>query len=255
MKQEKREFELSFSQERVTFIKTENFLDDNDIELGKAFKNIEKEMRMGFIRKVYGILSAQLALTTIMCIFSMTSKSWAEFQINNPSLMWFFLILSILSLIVLTCVPGFVRKVPSNYIVTGVFTIGEGYLVSLLCSVSEPRLVFMAASMTFGMTAALTVYACTTKTDFTVYNSALFLGVCCLFLLGTFLAFSDNTFLNTLYCSLGIFIYSIYLIVDTQMICDTGKYSFETDDYLLAAINLYIDVINLFLYILRILKR
>jgi len=255
MKQDEKALEIMNSSHIISGRKTENFLDDNDFELGRAFKNIEKEMRMGFIRKVYGILCAQLVLTVIMCIISMTSPEFAQFQQENLGLMWFFIVLSLICIIILVCVPGFIRNVPGNYIVTGVFTISEGYLVSLICSVTEPGIVFMAAFMTFAMTAALTIYACTTKTDFTVYNSALFLALCCLCLFGIFVTFTDNTILNTLYCALGVFIYSFYLIVDTQMFCDSGKYAYDTDDYLLASINLYLDIVNLFVYILRILKK
>jgi len=255
MNYDKSEFELTQINNNLSHRKTEYFLEENDLELCQAFKNIEKEMRLGFIRKVYGILIAQLAVTTIMCTFSMTSQSWAEFQQNNLWLMWFSLIITLTSMIVLVCVPGFVRKVPANYIVTGVFTICEGYLVSLICATTDPSVVFMAAFMTCAMTCALSVYACKTKTDFTVYNSLLFLALSCLFLLGLFTLFTQNSFLNVLYCSLGVFIYSIYLIIDTQMIIESGKYAYETDDYLLAAINLYLDIINLFIYILRIFKK
>lgn len=34
---------------------------------------------MGFVRKVYGILSVQLLITIIFCVITMTSDSFANF--------------------------------------------------------------------------------------------------------------------------------------------------------------------------------
>jgi FtsH-binding integral membrane protein len=55
-----------------------------------------------------------------------------------------------------------------------------------------------------------------------------------------------------LYCGCGVLIYSIYIIIDTQLILGKFQHEFNTEDYVLAAMNLYLDIINLFLYILSI---
>ncbi len=55
-----------------------------------------------------------------------------------------------------------------------------------------------------------------------------------------------------IYACLGALLFSIYLIYDTQLILGKGQYSYSLDDAYLAAIQLYLDVINLFLNILRI---
>jgi hypothetical protein len=40
-----------------------------------------------------------------------------------------------------------------------------------LCGLSDPKLVLMAAIMTMAATVSLTIYAMTTKTDFTMYKN------------------------------------------------------------------------------------
>ena len=47
-------------------------------------------------------------------------------------------------------------------------------------------------------------------------------------------------------------IYSLYLIIDTQLIMGNRKNSLTLDNYVLGAILLYIDIIQLFLNLLRI---
>jgi protein lifeguard len=64
------------------------------------------------------------------------------------------------------------------------------------------------------------------------------------------------------YASIGAVIFSLYIIYDTYSICNT----LHPDEYIVGAVNLYppfrvlglrpsyLDIINLFLYILRILN-
>lgn len=48
----------------------------------------------------------------------------------------------------------------------------------------------------------------------------------------------------------GALLFCVFIIVDTQMIMQT----LSAEEYILATINLYMDIINLFIYILRILQ-
>jgi FtsH-binding integral membrane protein len=63
--------------------------------------------------------------------------------------------------------------------------------------------------------------------------------------------------LNILYCCLGLVFYSLFLIIDTMMICQNNKSAggmdISYDDYVLCALNLYLDIIMIFIYILRLL--
>jgi len=50
-------------------------------------------------------------------------------------------------------------------------------------------------------------------------------------------------------------IYSIYLIIDTQLILGGRNKELTLDNYILGAIMLYIDIVQLFLEILKIIGR
>merc|ERR1711971_530255 len=53
--------------------------------------------------------------------------------------------------------------------------------------------------------------------------------------------------------SAGALIFSLYIIYDTQlMMGGKHKYSLSPEEYIFAALNIYLDVINLFMYILMI---
>ena len=52
---------------------------------------------------------------------------------------------------------------------------------------------------------------------------------------------------------MGALIFSFYIIYDTQiMIGGNHKYSLSPEEYIFAALNLYLDIVNLFLYLLSI---
>ena len=73
----------------------------------------------------------------------------------------------------------------------------------------------MAAVMTLGIFVALTFYAFTTKKDFTMIGG--FLACCCMvmLLLCIFLMFTNNKVLHTIYCGLGVLLFSVYILYDT----------------------------------------
>ena len=215
--------------------------------------------RMGFIRKVYGILSAQLVLTFGFILLSTIPAVKSALSSNPGTTMTFFciaLVLSFVTLIPLACVRSIGRSVPINYILLFAFTLCESYMLMLCCANYNDRVVIAAAALTAGVTVALTIYAFTTKTDFTWLGGMLFAGICILIVTGLlYYIIRPTEVLYLLYCAAGVFIYSIYLIYDTQLISGKFGNAFEIDDYVIAAVNVYLDIINIFLYILSILGR
>ena len=74
-----------------------------------------------------------------------------------------------------------------------------------------------------------------------------------LIMFGVITIFWQNPIVQLIYACLGALIFSTYLIYDTQLVLGKGQFSYSLDDAYLAAIQLYLDVINLFLFILQIL--
>lgn len=54
-------------------------------------------------------------------------------------------------------------------------------------------------------------------------------------------------------CGLGVILYALYVFVDLILILGAGRYGVGPDDYIWAAIVIYMDVVQLFLWILRCL--
>ena len=217
-------------------------------------KGFEERLQIGFIKKVYTILTLQLLLVAAACALTMLNKKISIFLRHNKELFWVAFGLSIVILLLLTCFKKIARKVPLNFILLFLFTACEAYIVSYSCAISKPRIVFMAASMTAGMTLLLTIYACVTDTDYTQLGAYLFAFAMALLLMGIFYLFTKNKILYIVMCGLGVFLCSIYIIYDTQLILRNKSNSLSIDDYIIAPLFLFVDIIGLFLNLLGIMN-
>jgi len=210
-------------------------------------------MRLGFIKKVYGVVTLQLLVTFAFVIFTF-NKSLEPFFINLP-LVIIAIVGSLVTVIMLSCSRNLARQTPNNYIILGVFTVCESYLVAFISAQYSPEIVITAIGLTTLVCVGLTAYACTTKTDFTFLGAFLVVTLLLLIMFGILLIFIPSSTAYLIYCCLGVLLFSIYLIYDTQLVM--GKYGLEyqIDDYIIAALNIYLDIINIFIYILRILGK
>ena len=220
----------------------------------EKIKDITIQIRLGFIRKVYGILSVQLLITTLLSFIAMISNSFQKFLLNHIGLIYLFLVLVVIISFIIQCFPYLVKTYPQNYIILFLFTLSESYLISFICAFSNHKIVFMAAFMTLIMCLSLTIYAINTKSDFTTKGGILFILGAGFFLFSIFGLFTDNKFFHILISTCGVILFGFYLIYDTQLIIGNKSELLETDDYILGAFFLYMDIINIFLYLLELLS-
>ena len=213
----------------------------------------EKIIRLGFIRKVYGILSLQLLITFGLICFTFIHK-FKDFLHDNLYLFYIAVILEFIILIVLVCFKKIARKVPINYILLFTWTFLESFIISTLTSFYNYKIVISAVGITVGMCIGLTAYACYTKKDFTYCGGILFFFSFILMFFG-FFGLLFGKWVNILFCSCGIAVFGLYLIYDTQLILRNFNLKYSIDDYIIAALNLYVDdIIEIFIYILRCIE-
>jgi len=214
----------------------------------------DKVIRRGFMRKVYSILSLQLLLTTAVAGLFFIHPIRAYAQGNGQWLIFVAFIPSFICLIALSCCEGVRRKSPNNLICLGVFTLAEGFMMGCVVSVYDVDEVMMALGITVAVVVGLTLFALQTKIDFTAMGGVLLVALICLMMFGFFaLIFPGNNIVNIVYASLGALIFGIYIVFDTQlMMGGKHRYALDPEEYIFASLNLYLDIINLFLFILRL---
>ncbi|XP_053606662.1 protein lifeguard 1-like isoform X2 [Plodia interpunctella] len=221
----------------------------------KGFDFTEQTIRKAFVRKVYAILMCQLLITMsfiALFLFHAPTKNWVA---RNPALFWVAFATVFVVLIVMACCGDVRRKSPMNFIFLGIFTVAQSFLLGVASSVYDVDAVMMAVGITAAVCLALTLFALQTKYDFTTMGGALLCAVVILMIFGIICIFiPSNKIVTLVYASLGALIFSLYLVYDTQlMLGGKHKYSISPEEYIFAALNLYLDIVNIFLYILTII--
>jgi len=220
----------------------------DDFKFGGTVAEATLDIRMQFIRKVYSILTVQILLTvglSAVSYFSPSYKSWIQ---SNPWMLWTSLIGSI-GFMLLTFWKR--KSYPTNLIFLGIFTGLEAYMVSVITSFYDSKLVLEALIFTLAIFAALTLFACQSKYDFTNWMPYLFGGLWMLIIFGFMSAFFPySSKIELGYGIIAALIFSGYILVDTQLVMRHH----HVEEEIAAAISLYLDIINLFLAILRILN-
>ncbi|ETN66287.1 nmda receptor glutamate-binding chain [Anopheles darlingi] len=220
----------------------------------KGFEFNDQSIRRGFIRKVYSILTVQLLITLgfiSLFLYHRPTQLWVK---NHPEMFWIALGVMIVTLISMACCGDVRRKAPMNFIFLTLFTLAQAFLLAVTSANFNSQEVMLAVGITAAVCLGLTLFAFQTKWDFTVMGGILFVAVLVLMLFGLVAIFFPGKTITLVYASAGALIFSIYLVYDTQlMLGGSHKYSISPEEYIFAALNLYLDIVNIFLYILTII--
>ncbi|XP_028327335.1 protein lifeguard 1 [Gouania willdenowi] len=226
------------------------YLDDSE---GNAFS--DATLRRGFIRKVYLILMVQLLVTVgIICAF----LYWDELREWTRGNYWFSysMIVAVFVLILaLSCCDQLRRKVPINFIALGLFTIAEGLTLGSVTVYYNAEAVLWAVGATAFVSFALSVFAMQSKWDFTAAYGSLWVFAWTLFSFAILCAILRSQYLYITYACLGTLLFSLYLVFDTQLMLGGThrKYAVSPEEYVFAALNLYVDIVTLFLLLLQLI--
>jgi len=219
----------------------------------------EKAIRRNFVKKVYGILFCQLLLTFAIVLPFAFHQPLRNYVRYNTWMYWAAFVVVIVCLISMACCEGVRRKFPKNIIFLGVFTAAEGFMLGCFCARFDADAILYAIGITAGVTFGLTIFAFQTKIDFTACGGMLCALLMILMLAGIALAIAAGTGAISQkayligYGSAGALVFSLYIVYDTQlMMGGKRKYALDPEEYIFAALNIYLDVINLFMYILMI---
>jgi len=237
----------------------------DDIEQGKASAQVadvigeatvlenmgwDPETRKVFIRKVYTILAGQLLLTGVVSAFMSLHIPTQTYVLTHGWPITTSMISSIALIVALMCYQD---KEPTNMYLLWAFTFAEAFLVGSIvttyCAAGEKSIVLEALFITGTVFVGLTVFTFKSKIDFSFLGAFLSMALGVLFLWGFFaMIFGIST--GYVYALFGCIIFSGYILFDTWLIME----KLSPQQYVLAAIMLYLDIINLFLYILQLLS-
>ena len=215
-------------------------------------------MRQEFISKVYSILWCQILFTSFFIGLCNQNTDVSSFVISQYGQV--ISIICMVCLFVMTvsliCFYENLKQKPYNWMYMVSYTILMTYLLGVVGVVYSSQMLLLGGITTLSIFLGLSLYAVQSKYDYTQYGNYLIIVLFSFILFGFILGFTNIPILNTVYSVLGAMIFAFYIVYDTQLIVGGKhrKHQFSTDDYVIASISLYLDIINMFLYLMDLLN-
>ncbi|XP_004679628.1 PREDICTED: protein lifeguard 1 [Condylura cristata] len=215
----------------------------------------DKTLRQAFIRKVFLVLTLQLSVTlSTVAVFTFVGEVKGFVQANVWTYYMSYAVFFV-SLIVLSCCGDFRRKHPWNLVALSVLTLSLSYMVGMIASFYNTEAVIMAVGITTTVCFAVVIFSMQTRYDFTSCLGVLLVSMVVLVVFALLCVFVRSRILEVVYASLGALLFTCFLAVDTQLLLGNKQLSLSPEEYVFAALYLYTDIVNIFLYILTIIGR
>ncbi|XP_048056558.1 transmembrane BAX inhibitor motif containing 1a isoform X1 [Megalobrama amblycephala] len=214
-------------------------------------------VRHSFIRKVYLILASQLFVTAaIVAIFTFVEPV-GVFVRKNPAIYWTSYAVYFVTYIVLVCCQGPRRRFPWNLILLAIFTLALSFMTGNIASYYSTRAVFLALGITVVVCVAVTIFCFQTKVDFTKCAGFFCILGIVVFVTGIItaivLSFKYVPWLHMLYAGIGAIAFTLFLAYHTQLLIGNRKHSISSEEYVFAALSLYVDIVQIFIFLLQII--
>ena len=209
-----------------------------------------------FMVKVYGWMCVALIVTGAVAMYTSTSETLINFVFGSRLTFFGIIIVQFAAVAILA---GMVNKM-SSATATLIF-IGYSMLTGLTLSgiffVYTSESIASTFYITAGTFGIMSLYGYTTKSDLSRWGNLLFMGLLGLIIASIVNFFMKSTMLYWITTYIGILIFVGLTAYDTQKIKNTniiGNEGTEEDqkEAIVGALILYLDFINLFLYLLRI---
>jgi FtsH-binding integral membrane protein len=219
--------------------------------VGTAPRVLSGVERATLVRRTYGLVFVGVVVTLFGAAFTTTQQSLMNAVAAHPfitAICWF---------IPLMMAQSQARSYPRNIILTLLFTFIVGIWLAPMLVVyakMQPGVLAEAGLLTFSTFGVLTLYAVFSRRDFSAWGGFFTVGLWVLIatmLIGFFFP-SMGAAGSMWIAGGGVFVFAGLLVFDTWRITRSGQ--FGDQDYVIAAVTIFLDLLNLFLFILSLVS-
>ena len=226
-----------------------------------------------FLARTYGWMSLALLISAISAFFTAANMFDARGSMTPFARLLFgsrgtgFIILAIVEIAIVWWLTASIRKISPATACAGfiAYSVINGLTLSSIFALYRISTIAAAFCASAAMFFVMSVYGATTKTNLASagkYITMALIGIIVASLLQTLLAFITHTrleLLDLLISFVGVIVFTALAAYDAQKVIKTAQYARNSADYkkvsILAALELYLDFINLFLFLLRLFSR
>lgn len=239
----------------------------DDFNYSTKIGSCELPVRTRFINKVFNILSMQLCMTLASILVSFHCPRLQTFMIEHVSLFFLSMIVSIITCVWISLmprvedyddgvIPWYVYGKRGTGVLLGIFTMAESYTVAMITLNYEYEIVLRAIVISTIVVLGISMISRWDRFSFLLesYTSVTYWLNCGLWIMigvglsSWFLPWSSG--MDLVYGWCGAILFSVYLMVDLQLVLR----KVYCDEEMRCAMLIYVDIINLFLSILRVVS-
>jgi modulator of FtsH protease len=202
--------------------------------------------RATLVRRTYSLVLASVVVTIGAVAFAMSQPGMMQAVQAHP---WITLACVFIPLILAQRARA---TFPQNIGFVFLFTFAEGLWLAPFIAMAErlnPGVASEAGLLTFTAFSALTAYAFISRRDFSAWRSFFVVGAVVLFVAMIVNMFVQSAGAMLWIAALGVLIFSGLLVFDTWRVRNV----YGPDDYVIAAVSIYLDLLNMFLFIISLL--
>ena len=203
------------------------------------------EERATLVRRTYTLVLVSVLVTMVGVSFGLSQPRLMQAVNAHPFIAFF------CGLAPLLLATRKKAEFPMNIGLVLLFNFVMGVIISpaiFFYGQRQPGVIGQAAVLTIGAFGILTLYAFVSRRDFSAWGSFLMVGLWVL--IGTMLLnfFFQNSTINLWLASVSVLLFSGLLVFDTWRL----RNHYGPDEYVGASVQIYLDLLNMFMAILRL---
>ena len=224
-----------------------------------APRELDRSVAASLMRSVYYWMAGALTITGLTAMLVAGSPALMNLFFSNTALVWILLIAELALVVVLSAAINRLSFSTATLLFI-IYSALNGVTLSSIFVLYTQGSIASTFFITAGMFVALALYGTVTKKDLSGIGRFLFMTLIGLIIASIVNIFMHSEMLYWITTAIGVVIFAGLTAYDAQkiqqMAADAAEVNESTQKMaLLGALTLYLDFINLFLYLLRIFGR
>jgi FtsH-binding integral membrane protein len=203
------------------------------------------EERATLVRRTYSLVLVSVLVTVVGASFGLSQPQLMVAVAQHPFIAF------ICALAPLLLATRKKAEFPMNIGLVLLFNLAMGVMISptlYYYGRSQPGVIGQAAVLTIGAFGILTLYAFVSRRDFSAWGSFLMVGLWVLIATMVLNFFFQNAAIGLWLAAVTVLLFSGLLVYDTWRL----RNFYGPDEYVGAAVQIYLDLLNMFMAILRL---
>lgn len=219
---------------------------------------MDQRIRHYFIQKVFLILSVQLLITTGLILLVMFHGPTKKFVATNVPMFWVMVALEMVLYITLMCYQVTRRIFPLNFVLLLLFTLAFSYICAAATIFYSTKVLLLTTASTALICLVVSLLAFQTWFDITKYTfiigvaSMVFMAFGLIVMIVSLITYTPVLWL--VYSGIATLMFSVFLLYDMQCILGGRRHEVSPEEYIYAALTLYVDIVMIFMYMLELVN-